>query len=593
MIQTNVARCRDCYSCVRACSVKAVRVQDAQAQVVQELCIVCGTCVRACPQGAKQVRNDRSIVEQALAEGRPVVASVAPSAPAFFDLTSFVAMEEALQALGFAAAGETAFGAEMVGRAHGRLLAEGGGVRPVIAAACPVVVNLVEMYYPDLIVHLAPIVSPMIAHGRWLRRHYGPTACIVFIGPCLGKKGEVRAEGLQGAVDAALTFSELAKWLKERGIAIARPAEPPEPEPVRPAARLFPVEGGLVGTARLSTDMLAEHVITASGLEACRDVLEGIRSGALEAGLAELMACEGGCINGPVMAGLHPVSLYRQRLLAYAGRQQPQPLPTGAARRGGSGTAPGSRTALPSGDEDWPDLSRSFHDRSQPVPEFSEEEIRAALAMVEKYSPQDELNCGACGYPSCRAKAIAALRGMAELTMCIPYMRSRAESLTNVVMDAVPNAVLVVDEQLHVHEASASAQRMFGRHRGEMLGRHLREFVPVLTLFLQAQGSGEMAWSEKVRLREGLIVDMAVVPVPGKGLLVSVLRDITEHEAARAALAHLRAETLDRTQAVIKKQMRVAHEIAGLLGETTAETKVLLTELRRLLEKDEDGEAAR
>ncbi len=572
VIQTNVARCRDCYSCVRACPVKAVRVQDAQAQVVQELCIVCGTCVRACPQGAKQVRDDRPAVQAAIAEGRPVIASVAPSAPAFFDLTSFAPLAEALRALGFSAARETAFGAEMVGRAHGRLLAAGSGPRPLIAAACPVVVNLVEMYYPDLIPHLAPIVSPMIAHGRWLRRHFGPEAYLVFIGPCLGKKGEIRAEGLQGVIDAALTFSELAEWLAERDVELARPPQaPPAVEP-RPAARLFPMEGGLVGTARLSTDMLAEQIITASGLEACRDVLEGIRAGALEARLAELMACEGGCINGPAMAGAGPVSLYRQRLLAFASRRQPDELP---------------------GDEDWPDLSRSYRARSQPVPEFSEEEIKATLAMVEKHSPQDELNCGACGYPTCRDKAVAALRGMAELTMCIPYMRSRAESLTNVVMDAVPDVVLVVDEALEVQGVSASAQHMFARHRSELMGRHLGELVPAVNLFMEAEQSGQMVLSEKVRLRDDLIVNMAVVPVPGKGLMVAVLRDITEHEQARAALTHLRAETLDRTQAVIKKQMRVAHEIAGLLGETTAETKVLLSELRRLLEEDAGSATAR
>lgn len=570
VIQTNVARCRDCYSCVRACPVKAVRVHEAQAEVVQELCIACGTCVRACPQGAKQVRDDRPSVQAAIAAGRLVVASVAPSAPAFFDLTSFTALDKALKALGFAAAGETAMGAEMVGRAHARLLAEGKGPRPMIAAACPVVVNLVEMYYPDLIGHLAPIVSPMIAHGRWLRRRYGPEAFLVFIGPCLGKKGEIYDEAVRGVIDAALTFSELQEWLDQSQVEVARQPQPPEPVGPRPPARLFPIEGGLVGTARLTTDMLAEHIVTASGLEACRDVLEGIRCGALEASLAELMACEGGCINGPAMVGVEPVSVYRQRLMAFAGRRQPEPLP---------------------GDDDWPDLSRTYYDRSRPVPQFSEEEIKATLAMVEKFAPEDELNCGACGYPSCREKAIAALRGMAELTMCIPYMRSRAESLTNVVMDAVPDVVLVVDDALQVQEASLSAQHMFGHHRSEMLGRHLREFVGALSLFLQARESGEVATGERVRLRDDLIVNMTVVPVPGKALLVALLRDITEHEKARAALSHLRAETLDRTQAVIRKQMRVAHEIAGLLGETTAETKVLLSELRRLLEKDAGGEA--
>ncbi len=571
VITTNLARCRDCYSCVRACSVKAVRVQEAQAQVVQELCLVCGTCVRACPQGAKQVRDDRPLVEAALAAGRPVIAAVAPSAPAFFNLTSFAPLEQALQALGFAAASEVAQGAEMVGRAYGRLLGEAGAVRPVIATACPVVVNLVEMYYPDLLPHLAPLVSPMVAQGRWLRRRHGTEACIVFIGPCLAKKAELDDEAVRGAIDAALTFGELQEWLERRQVGVAGLPAPAEAVESRPPARLFPLEGGLIGTAHLSTDLLADHSIAASGLEACRDVLEGIRSGRLEAGLAELMACRGGCVNGPAMEVGTSIALYRQRLLAYAAQRQPQPLP---------------------GDEEWPDLSRSFRDRSRPAPRFSEEEIKAALAQVEKFSPQDELNCGACGYPSCREKAIAALRGMAELTMCIPYMRSRAESVTNVVMDAVPNAVLVIDDQLHVQDLSASAQRMFGRHRAEVLGRPLRELVSEVAPFLEVRQTGRSAARVKLTLREDLIVELTAVPVEGKGLMVAVLRDITEHEKARAALAHLRSETLERTGAVINKQMRVAHEIAGLLGETTAETKVLLSELRRLLEKEAGGEAA-
>lgn len=569
VIQTNLARCRDCYSCVRACPVKAVRVRDAQAQVVQELCLVCGTCVRACPQGAKQVREDRPLVEKALAEGRRVIASVAPSAPAFFQVISFTSLAKALHALGFSAVGETAAGAEMVGRAHGSLLAQKGVVRPAITTACPVIVNLVEMYYPDLLPHLVPLVSPMIAHGRLLRAHYGAGAFIVFVGPCLAKKAEINDPAVQGAVDAALTFSELSAWLDERGIAIPRSGQTLDPVPKRPPARLFPIEGGLIGTARLPSDLLDDHSVAASGLEACRDVLEGIRSGCLEAGLAELMACRGGCLNGPAMVSDTSVAIYRQRLMAYAAHHQPEPLPE---------------------DGDWPDLTRTFHDRSLAVPQFTEEEIKAALAQVEKFSPQDELNCGACGYASCREKAVAALRGMAELTMCIPYMRSRAESLTNVVMDTVPNAVLVVDDQLRVQDLSASAQRMFACHRAEALGKPLGELVPTIAPFLEVQETGHALTAVKTTIRADLIAELTVVPVPRKELMVAVLRDITEQERARAALGHLRAETLERTQAVIKKQMRVAHEIAGLLGETTAETKVLLSELRRLMEEDAGGE---
>ncbi|MGC8838286.1 MAG: [Fe-Fe] hydrogenase large subunit C-terminal domain-containing protein, partial [Anaerolineae bacterium] len=255
VITTNVARCRDCYRCVRTCPMKAIRVQESQARVVPDLCIACGKCVRACPQGAKTVRDDRPLVQEAIASGRTVVASVAPSAPAYFHMQVFSQMEEALRALGFAAAGETAFGAEMAGQAHREWVEQARDRWPIISSSCPVVVFLIEKYYPDLLPHLAPVVSPMIAHGRYLRRQYGDDAFIVFIGPCIAKKEELRDAPVAGVVDAALTFEELEGWMREAGVALPPADNGREPAP-RSNARAFPVEGGLVGTARLDTDLL-------------------------------------------------------------------------------------------------------------------------------------------------------------------------------------------------------------------------------------------------------------------------------------------------------------------------------------------------
>ncbi|MBN1935195.1 MAG: PAS domain S-box protein, partial [Anaerolineae bacterium] len=465
--------------------------------------------------------------------------------------------------LGFAAAGETSFGAEMVGLAHAELVHQMQDHWPIIASSCPVVVNLVEQYYPDLIPHLAPIVSPMIAHGRYLKRMYGTEAFVVFIGPCIAKKGEIAEPAVAGVMDAALTFTELEAWLGERSINFPAPV-PLESLPKRVNARLFPIEGGLVGTAQMDTDILSSHVLTASGMDACRNVLQGIRSDAVEACLVELLACEGGCINGPSFMDRPSMILSRQRIQHYAAHRQPKPLPTR---------------------NEWPELERDYHDYSVPVPEFTETQIVQVLRRVDKFGPEDELNCGACGYESCREKAVAVLRGMAEATMCIPYMRARAESLTNVVMDVTPSAILIVDQALHIQDFSASAEQMFNCRRATVIGRPLREVLQVIDDFIEVRDTGQPVLNKIVRLGDDLIVEKAIVPVGGENLIVAILRDVTEQEQQRNELERIRAETLAHSQEVIKQQMRVAHEIAGLLGETTAETKVLLTQLARLIEK--------
>jgi uncharacterized Fe-S cluster-containing protein len=478
-------------------------------------------------------------------------------------MASFAQMEGFLRGLGFAAAGETAFGAEMVGLAHHELVEQEPELWPIITSSCPVVVSLVEKYYPDILPHVAPIVSPMIAHGRYLRQRYGDDAFIVFIGPCIAKKGEIVDLPVAGMVDAAITFAELEQWAQEAGAAF--PVIRLKEEPVqRVCARLFPLEGGLVGTGHMDTDILAGDIVITSGIESCRNVIEGVRSGALEARLVELTACEGGCINGPALMGQESVALARQRVIAYATRRQQQPLP--------------SRNQ-------WPSLERVYHDRSLPAREFTEEQIQKVLHRIEKYSPEDELNCGACGYDSCRQKAVAVLSGLAEATMCIPYMRNRAESLTNVVMDVTPDAILIVDKTMHLQDVSPSAERMFNCHRVAVRGKPLRELIPIVDDFLTVRDTGQPLLNKIVGLRDDLTVDQSIVPVGGENLMVTILRDITESERQRVEIERIRGETLHRTQEVINKQMRVAHEIAALLGETTAETKTLLTRLARLMQE--------
>lgn len=566
IISTNPARCRDCYSCVRSCDVKAIRVKDHQAQIVQELCILCGTCVRVCPQNAKVIRSDRQTIIEAREAGRRIVASVAPSAPAFFDMPGFQALANAIKALGFEAVEETAVGARMVGLAHGEYVARTPESHPVIASACPVVVNLVERYYPELIPHLAPIVSPMIAHGRLLKRQYGADAFIVFIGPCIAKKQEMEDESVSGAIQAVITFRGLKEWFDHQDIRCRREPAPEHGEPLE-KARLFALEGGLIGTARMNTDILGTEMIMASGLDACQDILKDIRTGKLKAGLVELLACRGGCVNGPSMADMAGgIYLARQRVMEFGARHQPD---------------------LSLEREDWPDLERGYHDRNMPVPVYSEAEIREVLRRVNKSTPDDELNCGACGYPSCRDKAVATLRGLAEVTMCIPYMRQRSESLRQVVMEATPNAILIFNQDLIIQDLSPSAENIFRCSLSDVQGQPLSSLIPIMDDFILVRDSGESMIGKTRRLREDLVVEQTIVCVNGQGLMLAILKDVTERENERERFNQLRTETLIRTREVVSKQMRVAHEIAHLLGETTAESKTIFSHLARLLEEED------
>lgn len=572
VISTNKAQCRDCYRCVRTCQVKAVRVRGAQAEVVPERCIECGRCVLACPQHAKQIRDDLGTVQEMIAAGQRVVASVAPSVPAFLDVTSFSQVRSLLRQLGFADASETAIGAQIVADEYNRLFGEAPGQAPAaatatqrayIATACPVIVSLVERYHPDLIPNLAPIVSPMIAHGRWLKAHHGPGTRVVFIGPCAAKKGEAEEPEVADAVDAVLSFNELARWLADRQL-VPSSSVPEETGEERPA-RLFPVGGGLLRAARLDASATASETVVVTGLTGSERALDAVRLGTLEARLVELMACPEGCINGPAMPDSDNVFIRRQRILRFARRRESIPV---------SG--------------DGLNLRRTYRDRSLHLGHVPDDVIEELLARIEKYGPEDELNCSACGYQTCREKAEATYFGMAEIGMCMPYMRRRAESLANLVMDVVPSAIVVLDSQLRIQEVSPSAEALLGCRRPEAVGRLLADFLPTDT-FEEVRQTGRPVLGRKTRYRDDLIVKEFIVLVSRSNLIVSIIEDITREEVQQAELIRIREATIEQAHEVIDKQIRVAHEIASLLGETTAETKVQLTRMIEVIRGRENG----
>lgn len=574
LIKTIRANCKDCYKCVRHCPMKAIRVVDGHAEVIDELCIGDGTCVCICPQSAKQVRDSREDVRAILASGKKVALSVAPSFVASFSDVDSGAFATAARRLGFDVVAETAEAAYYVTEQTVEALDR--CERPAIATSCPVIVNLVERYYPHLLSHLVPVASPMVAHGRMLKEALGPDSRVVFVGPCIAKKREAEREEAAGAVDAVLTFAELSDLFEDAGIIPSSQEHGEWDGHVPGVARLFPVEGGMMATAGISGSFMEGADLCITGIDQSIDFLEHV--GAHEdIRLVEMLSCEGGCIAGPCMLSDLDLWSRRRRIVEHAARGRAGSV----ADLERSGEEPG-KTGSPRPEM----LSMSFHARKIDQPMPTEDEILEILAQTDKFCPEDELNCGACGYNSCREKAIAVYRGMAEVEMCIPYMRRRAESMSNLIISSTPNAIVAVDRDFNIVLVNPSFESVFRISAESCVGQHVGVVMDPEP-FRKVFETRKLMCIEEEHLDGELRTSQIVFYVEVRDLVVAIGTDITaEHNTARA-IQKAREETLEKAGAVIDRQMRVAQEIAGLLGETTAETKVLLTQLMKQMQDEE------
>jgi signal transduction histidine kinase/iron only hydrogenase large subunit-like protein len=405
LVTTIKERCRVCYTCVRECPAKAIRIAEGQAEVIPERCIGCGNCVRMCSQHAKLVLRGIDDVHALLKSGVAVAACLAPSFPAEFEDVDYRRVVAMVRKLGFAYVNEVAFGADLVAAAYRKLLASARDKR-FIATTCPAIVGYVERYYPALADSLAPVVSPMVATSRVLKKLHGSELRVVFIGPCIAKKGEVRNEALPGELDAALTFVELREMLSTAGIT-ADSVEPSEfDEPIAGMAGLFPVSHGMLEAAKIDEGLIAGQVVAAEGRTGFVEAIREFEDGTIDSKLLEILCCNG-CIMGAGMSSTTPLYGRRSRVSRYVRNR----LATFDRRRWEEHMARFADL----------DLGRKFvrNDLRAPMP--YEDDVAFVLAKMGKFWPEDELNCGACGYDTCREHAVAICKGLAESEMCLPY----------------------------------------------------------------------------------------------------------------------------------------------------------------------------
>mgnify|MGYP006313857187 FL=1 len=541
--------CKNCYKCIRHCPVKAIRFSGNQAHIIGNECILCGQCFFVCPQDAKEIVNEVEKVKVLLQSGDPVVVSIAPSFIANYDGAGIDSMRTALKKLGFYDAEETAIGATIVKKEYERMLKEDD--RDVIISSCCHSINLlIQKYYPVALQYLADVMSPMQAHCQDIKRRI-PNAKTVFVGPCVAKKDE--AEHYGDIVDAVLTFEELSQWLKEENIEI----ETIQDNNDNSRARFFPTTGGILKTMN---EVEGYTYVAIDGVENCIEVLKDIEKDKIHKCFIEMSACVGSCVGGPVIEKYHHTSNIKDyiEVANYAGKKD-------------------FEVSQP----DAVELRKLFTYIEKKNAQPSETEISNILRQMGKFKPSQELNCGSCGYNTCREKAIAIIQGKAEISMCLPYLKDKAESFSDTIVNNSPNGLIVLNEQLEVQQINDSARKMMNiRSASDVLGDQVIRILDP-TVFMTVMSTGRNVRDERVYLAEyKRYIEQTVVHDKDSHLLITIMRDVTDEEKEREKKEDISRQTVEVADKVVEKQMRIVQEIASLLGETAAETKIALAKLK-------------
>ena len=543
------SNCKSCFRCVRKCPVKAIRFSGNQAHIIGNECILCGNCVVQCPQNAKEIADGIEKVRVLLQSGDPVIVSLAPSFIANYDGVGIESMRRALKKLGFFEVEETAIGATIVKNEYERMINE--EERDIIITSCCHSINLlIQKRFPECLEYLADVMSPMQAHCSDIKKR-NPAAKTVFIGPCVAKKDE--ADYYEGIVDAVLTFEELDKMLRDERIELDVEADSSE----NSRARFFPTTGGVLKT--MAQNAPGYTYLALDGVENCMTALKDIASGKIHKCFIEMSACIGSCIGGPVMnRAKKPLVSDYLKVASYAGERDFDVIQPNSA-----------------------ELRKNFSEIEQKLPEPSEAEIMTVLRQMGKFKASDELNCGTCGYNSCRDKAVAIIHGKAEISMCLPFLKDKAESFSDTIVNNTPNGLIVLNENLEVQQINNAARKIMNiRAASDVLGEPVIRILDP-TLFSQVKSSGRSIRDRRTYLAEyKKYVEQTVVYDQDSRMLIGIMRDITDEEADRDKKARINKQTVEVADSVVEKQMRIVQEIASLLGETAAETKIALTKLK-------------
>lgn len=565
-IYTLKNECVDCYKCVRQCSMKAIRIENGHASVIPEKCIACGHCVLICPSEAKKIRNDINKARAVLTAKKRVFVSIAPSWAGFWDCST-EKLITALKKLGFEGVSETALGAQEVSIEVTKLLSK-REKKIHISSACPAIVDYVRLYMPEYTEFITPMGSPAMTHAKLLKNRYGDDIGVVFMGPCIAKKNE--ADKNPDLIDVSLTFQEAAQWMEQEGVNIST-LEPEEETRFVPKkayeGAYYPIEGGMNKTIRLSGCAKDIQLVSVSSITAFKESLENLDPSKIDRPIfIEALACPGGCANGPCKNPKKPGILAMSDILRTVKLREDIPTEPEVV------------------------VEKEYKARPQNTRKFTPEEIAETMASIGKHGIEDELNCGGCGYDTCRQLAEALLMGDAEPSMCVSYMRKLAIRKASAMLRSMPSAIVMADSELRIIETNEAFVRMFApdlleifKDRPEGLaGGALDRVVPFVDLFKRTLNSGKDIHKERYAVGKNLY-DIAVFEIERNKIVGAVITDVTKTEMKREQIAK-------KAHEVIEKNIATVQNIACLLGEHMVDTELLLSQIAQGYEENTESE---
>lgn len=564
-IKVRRTKCKNCYKCITNCVVKAISYNDDKVDIIDEGCILCGRCIEVCPRRVKSLDNDIEPIRAfVMDKNTKVCASLSADFIAAYPEYSD-RLVSAIKALGFDYVEESSIGGTCVTEEYRRIILKSKG-KTVISSACPTINMYIQKYYPQLVRYLAPVMTPVEVHGKLIKNKYGADTKVIYIGACLST---LKICDDSPYLDGGLTYPQLNSWLKNEGISLPNYDVTSFDEPST-YSRIYPIQGGItkdiinIFDEYEGTDTAGGYtLLSASGLESAKKMLDELANGSVSNVFAEIWGCDGGCIGAPFMPTGIGRFEKRIRVKNYADKAKP------------------SRSCL------IMDISKQH--KNEPVEEKKPDDkvIKAILAQMGKYTKAQELDCGICGYPTCREKAVAVYHHKADIHTCLPYLLNINQSLSNTVLTVTPNMIIAVDSAMLIKEFNATAQRVFRTARRTVIGRPLSDLIDDSN-FRRVIETKTSIFNKIVKYDElELITEQSIIYSAEHDMAVATIKDITDEERSRREAYEKKMQSLDLAQKVIDKQMFVAQEIAGLLGETTAETKVALSKLKGLIAAEE------
>lgn len=559
IIYTNKAKCRDCYRCIRSCKVKSIKMKGSQAFVDDLRCIKCGICIKECPRNAKNYLYDIDKFDSFLNDNEKIAVSIAPSFAGVFKNWQLNRISSLLRSLGCIYIGETAIGAHYSAHYSAQYIKDHPN-QSHISGSCPVVVNYIEKYMPQAVDMIIPVVSPMIAHAKILKERYGNDIKVVFIGPCVAKKDEAARKEYQGLVDAVLTFEEFEEFLEEKELELKN-FEPSDFDEL-PAGdtRLYPILGGMLKSADISDNITSENIISLSGADNIKSSADLILNSDSNF-IIEPLFCSNGCINGP---GINSEKNYYERrnsVINYNKENESNENPE---------------------EYDKKQFLTSYY-RNVAIESkiHTETKIRQILESTGKLTEEDQLNCGACGYLSCRDKAIAVLDGMAETEMCIPYMRRIAEQRSDKIMETTPNGIIILNDVFEIIQINPAFKKMFNCS-DNLLGKPFSYLLdPENFLRLSAIEEDQLEITVEYKAYN-LICHEILYKLEQENQFVGIFVNVTNHARSSETLNKMRSKTVEQAKLLMSHQINLAQNIAKMLGESTAEGEALVDNLIKL-----------